>query len=56
MKYLILIMLVGCSGWRDNNSRMTCEDSSWYLSRCENDEVVCYHRYFGGLSCKWKGE
>ena len=24
------------------------------LSRCENEEVICYKAYDGGLSCKFK--
>lgn len=40
----------------DCNSLRSTGKVTNHLIRCENTEVVCYHRYKTGLQCKFKNQ
>lgn len=61
MKYLLILgLLMSCDDPQNSESRevkpleMECVQVDSSIKRCENEEVVCYRRYNGGISCKFK--
>tara|TARA_R100000951_G_scaffold101420_1_gene92959 strand:- start:32847 stop:33056 length:210 start_codon:yes stop_codon:yes gene_type:complete len=68
MKHLLLlslIILVGCNGTPEEQAERTELEARFQMTRTrlghsvyrvENQEVICYYEYDGGMDCEFKAE